>query len=230
MPHGKVALLTGGNRGIGRAIAVELERAGFRVVLGMRRPGDAVPGLTDPLRLPYDAEDPGAADALVAATIAAAGRIDVAIASAGILRNVGIRDGRDADLDDLLAVNVKAPYRFARAVLPHLEAAGAGRFVVLASLSGKRVKGGNIGYQMSKHAMVALAHSVRTAGWAKGVRATALCPSYVNTEMVAGVGSVAPANMTQPEDLARLVAAVVQLPNTAAVAELLVNWQHEDML
>ncbi|HEV2606041.1 MAG TPA: SDR family NAD(P)-dependent oxidoreductase [Microvirga sp.] len=230
MANGKVALLTGGNRGIGRAIAVELERAGYRIALGMRRPGETVEGLSDPLRLAYDATDPAAAEALVTATIAATGRIDVAVASAGILRNVGIRDGKDADLDDLLAVNVKAPYRFARAVLPYLEAAGEGRFVVLASLSGKRVKGGNIGYQMSKHAMVALAHSVRAAGWAKGVRATALCPSYVNTEMVAGVGSVAPANMTQPEDLARLVATVVGLPNNATVAELLVNWQHEDMV
>lgn len=230
MSNGKVALLTGGNRGIGRAIAVELERAGYRVVLGMRRPDDVVVGLNDPLKLPYDATDPKAADGLAAATIAATGRIDVVIASAGILRNVGIRDGKDAELDELLEVNLKAPYRLARAVLPQLEAAGEGRFVVLASLSGKRVKGGNIGYQMTKHAMVALAHSVRTAGWAKGVRATALCPSYVNTEMVAGVGSVTPEKMTQPEDLARLVATVVQLPNNATVAELLVNWQHEDML
>ncbi len=226
----KVALITGGNRGIGKAIALELKAAGYQLSLGMRQPERLPADLAGAFATPYDAANIHGADAFVAATIAQFGRIDVVVASAGILRNVSIRDGKDEDLDDLLDINVKAPYRLARASLPYLEASGTGRFIMLSSLSGKRSRGLNIGYQMSKHAVVALAHSVRRAGWDKGVRATAVCPAYVNTEMVAGIPGIAPEMMTQPADLARLVATIVQLPNNATVAEILVNFQHEDMV
>ena len=226
----KTALLTGGNRGIGLSIALELQAAGFQICLGMRQPNKRPAGLNGALALPYEASVAGSADSLVAEMVARLGRIDVVVASAGILRNVSIRDGKDSDLDDLLDINVKAPYRLARACLPHLEASGQGRFIMLSSLSGKRVRGLNVGYQMSKHAVMALAHSVRRAGWDKGVRATAICPAYVNTEMVAGVAGLDTQMLTQPADLAKLVATIVQLPNTACVAEILVNFQHEDMV
>jgi NAD(P)-dependent dehydrogenase (short-subunit alcohol dehydrogenase family) len=102
--------------------------------------------------------------------------------------------------------------------------------VQLASLSGKRVKNLNVGYQMSKHAMVALTHAVRRAGWQDGVRATAVCPGFVNTEMAAGLADLEPLEMTQPGDLAQLVVNTIELPNTASVAELLVNCRYEEML
>ena len=72
-----------------------------------------------------------------------------------------------------------------RQALPHLEASGSGRIVNVASLSGKRVKNDNVAYNMSKFAVVALTHAVRRLGWEKGVRATALCPSFVRTDMTA---------------------------------------------
>jgi NAD(P)-dependent dehydrogenase (short-subunit alcohol dehydrogenase family) len=88
----------------------------------------------------------------------------------------------------------------------------------------------NAGYQISKHAVVALTHAVRRIGWEHGIRATALCPGFVNTDLVAHVTDVPQDQMTDPADIARLVATVVALPNTAAVAELLVNCRYEHML
>ncbi len=124
---------------------------------------------------------------------------------------------------------MKAPFRLIQAALPHLRRAGNARVVQIASLSGKRVKNLNAGYQMSKHAVIALTHAVRRAGWDDGVRATAICPGFVNTEMAAGIADLAPEAMTQPDDVARLVANTIDMPNSASVAEILVNCRHEDM-
>jgi NAD(P)-dependent dehydrogenase (short-subunit alcohol dehydrogenase family) len=83
---------------------------------------------------------------------------------------------------------------------------------------------------MSKFAVVALTHSVRRLGWEKGVRATALCPSFVRTDMTADSSVIAAEQMSDPKDLAELVATLIALPNTAAIAELLVNCRLEDMV
>ena len=151
--------------------------------------------------------------------------------AAGINPLVRVIDEDEGPLDEMWEVNVKAPLRVVRAALPYLEASGTGRVINVASLSGKRVKNESNGYAMTKFAVVALTHSIRRLGWDKGVRATALCPSFVKTDMTVQYhGKVSPAEMTQPEDLAALVETVMALPNNAVVAELLVNCRYEEML
>jgi NAD(P)-dependent dehydrogenase (short-subunit alcohol dehydrogenase family) len=229
----RVAMISGANRGIGLAIARELKAQGFALSLGVRRPAD----FSDPLAsdeavllCAYEASERAAAAAWTQQTVARFGRIDVLVNNAGISRFVGLEEGSEDDLDALLDLNVKAPFRVIRAALPHLKKSGSGRVVNLASLSGKRVLGLNAGYQMSKHAVVALTHAVRRVGWEHGIRATALCPGFVETDMTARVTDLPRDEMTNPEDLAKLVATVVALPNNAAVAELLVNCRYEHML
>jgi NADP-dependent 3-hydroxy acid dehydrogenase YdfG len=226
-------MISGASRGIGLAIARELKQAGLALSLGIRTPksfSDPLAAGSDVLVHRYDAHDRDAAASWVEATIARFGRIDVLVNNAGISGFVSLEEGSEDDLDELLAVNVKAPFRLIRAALPHLKASGSGRVINVASLSGKRVMGLNAGYQMSKHAVVALTHAVRRIGWEHGIRATALCPGFVNTDLVAHVTDVPHDQMTDPADLARLVATVIALPNTAAVAELLVNCRYEHML
>jgi NADP-dependent 3-hydroxy acid dehydrogenase YdfG len=226
-------MISGASRGIGLAIARELKQAGFALSLGIRTPksfSDPLATDSDVLLHPYDAHDRDAAMPWVKATVARFGRIDVLVNNAGVARFVGLEEGSEDDLDAMFDVNVKAPFRLIRAALPHLKASGSGRVINVASLSGKRVMGLNAGYQMSKHAVVALTHAVRRIGWGHGIRATALCPGFVNTDLVAHVTDVPHDQMTDPADLARLVATVVALPNTAAVAELLVNCRYEHML
>lgn len=225
----KVAMVSGANRGIGREIALELARRGYRLSLGMREP-HPFDGAPDALSHGYEARDPKSARAWVDATLERFGRLDVLVSNAGICRMIDFDNGTDALLAETLDINVQAPFRLVQAALPHLRRAGAGRFVQLASLSGKRVKNLNVGYQMSKHAMVALAHAVRRAGWSDGVRATAVCPGFVNTDMAAAVADLEPAAMTQPGDLARIVVDTIELPNTASIAELLVNCRYEETL
>ena len=154
----------------------------------------------------------------------------VLINNAGMGSDVTLRDASEAALDDIWAVNCKAPLNMIRCALPHLEASGSGRVVNIASLSGKRVANDHVAYSMSKFAVLALTHSTRRIGWDKGVRATAICPSFVRTDMTAGTDKIAPDKMIDPADLAELVATVIALPNTASVSELLVNCRLEAMV
>jgi NAD(P)-dependent dehydrogenase (short-subunit alcohol dehydrogenase family) len=230
-------MVSGANRGIGLAISKALAEASYRLSLGVRNPDSIGVDLgEDALIQRYDAASPADARSWVDATIAAFGRIDVLVNNAGTAEFVGLMpSGDDAEsaeaaLDRLLDINVKAPFRLVRAAMPHLAATGSGRIITLASLSGKRVLGLNAGYQISKHAALALSHAARRAGWDQGVRATAVCPGFVATDMTKDRPELDAAEITQPEDLARLVVDILKLPNTASVAELLVNWRYEASL
>lgn len=158
------------------------------------------------------------------------GRIDGLVNNAGMHSSITLRAPDEAELDAIWAVNCKGPLNLIHCALPHLEASGAGRIVNVASMSGKRVRNDHVAYNMTKHAMVALTHAARRISWDKGVRATALCPSFVPTDMTAASKAMERQDMTQPEDLARLVATVLALPNNASLAELLVNCRLEDTL
>ncbi|MFH6784553.1 MULTISPECIES: SDR family NAD(P)-dependent oxidoreductase [Methylobacterium] len=226
-PVGRVALVSGASRGIGRAVAERLSGAGYRISAGLRDPRRA-PAEWQACR--YDAEQAGSAEAWVAEAMGRFGRIDVLVAAAGINPKAHFLDADETALDALLTVNVKAPMRMIRAAWPYLVASGTGRIVTLASLSGKRVRNDNTGYAMTKAALVSLTQAVRREGWDHGVRATAFCPGFVDTDMTAHVTRQPRDLMSRPEDIAALIETLVRLPNTASVAELLLNCRHEDML
>jgi len=234
-PEGRVVLVSGASRGIGRAVAERLHARGYTVSAGARDPAAlerALAHLAGPrfLAARYEAADRDSHAAWVEATLARFGRIDGLVNNAGASSRFSIEAGEEADLDTLLSVNVKGPLFLTRLCLPHLRASGAGRIVNVASLSGKRVRNDDIAYAMTKFALMALTHGTRRIGWADGVRAAALCPSFVATDLTASVTKVERSEMIDPDDLATLAETVIALPNTASVAELLVNCRLEDML
>jgi NADP-dependent 3-hydroxy acid dehydrogenase YdfG len=233
-PEGRVVMVSGANRGIGLAVARCLHAKGYRLSLGGRDAGKVEAALAgvDPARViavTFDARDRASCAAWVERTGSHFGRIDGLVNNAGIALDVGIEDDDEAAYDEMWDVNVKGPLRLIRCAMPHLRKSGSGRVVNLSSLSGKRVKNAHAGYAMSKFAVVALTHAVRRLGWDDGVRATAICPSFVATDMTAQVTAVSRGDMIQPADLAELVATALALPNNAVVAELLVNCRLEDM-
>ncbi len=229
-PTGRVAMVSGASRGIGRAIAARLRARGYRISAGVRSPS-SVEAADDVLVQTYDAERAEDAPAWVAATMARFGRIDALINAAGISTpRVRLDDADETALDGMWRVNVKGPLRLIRAALPHLRAGGEGRVINVASLSGKRVANENFGYAMSKFALIALTQSVRREGWDAGIRATALCPGFVATDMTAYVTTAPREKMTDPADIAVLAETLIMLPNTATIGEMLVNWRLEPML
>lgn len=229
---GRVVMISGASRGIGAAIADRLLADGYSLSLGMRSPTQP----TDPERIlthRFDARDPPTAGAWVAATMQRFGRLDALVNNAGIFKNVTFEEGSEADLDELWAVNVKGPFRLTRAALPYLKAAPHGRVVNICSTDGKRVRDrtASLGYVMSKHALVAMTHATRFAGWDDQLRATALCPGAVETDLVKDVpGAVPGPGRIDPQTIAETVSLLLALPDNASVAELVVNTRLESML
>jgi NADP-dependent 3-hydroxy acid dehydrogenase YdfG len=224
----RIVMVSGASRGIGRAVVERLLASGFRVSAGLRDPSR----LAESERLMthrYDAEDAKSPVSWVNATVARWGGIDAIVNTAGINPKVRVSDEGENELDEMWRVNVKGPLRLVRATLPHLAVCGHGRVINLGSLSGKRV-GGNVGYAMTKFAVVALTHGIRREGRAAGIRATVICPGYVATDMTLNDDEIPRHEMSQPDDIARLAETALMLPNNASISEMLVHCQFEPML
>ena len=235
-PDGRVVMVSGANRGIGRAIAEALYSAGYNVSLGARNPDslDAVISNWDPqrsMKARYDAEDKNSHTLWVEQTQAHFSRIDGLVNNAGVAIRVKVDEDLVNDKDDVLdhmwAVNVKAPLSMIRNALPHLKRSGQGRVINIASIAGKGIYNNNVGYAMTKFAAVALSHATRRMGWDDGVRCTAICPGLVRTDMTADVDTFPIDEMMEPGDIAALAVTVMGLSNSASVAELVVNCRND---
>ena len=239
----RTLLISGASRGIGRAVAERALADGHRLSLGLRdlemlkqTPLDPMLAGSDKVMLhPYSAEDPEAARAWVEATINHFGGFDSVIHSAGIFSRVPLlfEPGEDQEIAHTINVNLMGPWWLTRAAWPQLASHGEGRIQVLVSMSGKRSKGRLAAYSASKFALLGLCQTMRNEGWAAGIRVTAICPGWVNTDMAAAVRS-GPSDrwptqpmdaeaMTQPEDIASMSAELLRLPNRAVPFELAVN-------
>lgn len=230
----KVAMLSGGGRGLGAAIGDKLLDEGWCLSLGLRDRTQAERyGTSANLMVAdFDATQPATAQGWVDATAEKFGRIDALVNNAGILRMVDFEQGDEEDLDALWSVNVKAPFRLIKAALPHLRKSGKGRVINVASTDGKRFRQGtSIGYSMTKHALMALTQATRAAGWDDGVRATAICPGAIDTDLIADIPGVTPkAERLTAETVAEIVAFALSLPNQASVPELIVNTRSESLI
>jgi NAD(P)-dependent dehydrogenase (short-subunit alcohol dehydrogenase family) len=233
---GRVIAITGASRGLGAAIARRLHADGFTLALGVRDVAATEKALAFSERCTvhrFDALQAASAEAFIAAAFAAHGRLDGLVNNAGVLRRFGFDHPDEAALDEMWAVNVKAPFRTIRAALPHLKASGNGRIVNIASTDAKRYRDPTapLGYVMSKHALLALSHAAKFAAHEDGVRVTALCPGAIDTELIAGLPGATPAaNRLKPETVAEAVSLLLRLPKEATVAELVMNTRLEASL
>ena len=237
-PTGRVVMISGASRGIGAAIAERLLADGFTLSLGVRRPAEvrskfATAAADRVLVSHFDALALDSAQTWLDETTKRFGRLDALINNAGITKPLSFTSGDESALDELWAVNVKAPFRLIRLVLPLLARAGNGRIINVASTDGKRYRDASvsIAYALSKQALVALSHAAKFAGWEDGVRVTALCPGAVETDLLKGLPGVTPVGKRiAPATLAEIVGLLLRLPNTASVAELVINTRLEHSL
>jgi 3-oxoacyl-[acyl-carrier protein] reductase len=229
---GRTAIVTGGSRGIGRAISVALARDGAAVAVNYRRGSAAAEQLAAELTaaahaaraFPASLDSNAQIEDMVAAVTAEFGPPDIVVNCAGVAsRGQPVADTDPAELMRLMAVNVFGPHRLAQLVLPGMRKRGLGHIVMISSTA-TRVMGANgAPYNMAKAAMEALAYTLAAEEERYGIRVNVVAPGLVNTEMgrrmtraVHGVADMSALDadspfgrVCQPEDVADVVAFLV---------------------
>ena len=179
---GKLALVTGGGRGIGAAIARALAGAGARVVVcGRTRPElDAVAREIGGVAMRLDLSDRRETDEVIASV----GHVDVLVNNAGIAESAALERITDAMWDRILELDVTAPFRVTRALVPSMIARKWGRVINVASNAGVSGYAYSAAYCAAKHALVGMTRALAIDLARTGVTINALCPGWVETQMV----------------------------------------------
>jgi NAD(P)-dependent dehydrogenase (short-subunit alcohol dehydrogenase family) len=217
------ALVTGGSSGIGLAIARALHGEGYGLTLAARKVErlEAAGAELGAQTLSVDVRDEDACSALVAAHVERFGGLDVLVNSAGVGIGGTIGDLTTKAWDLQQDVNLRGTFLMTREALPHLRSA-KGYVVNLASIAGTIPTPGLAGYGASKAGVIALTRSLLREEAESGVRATALCPGFVDTPMTTWTGLEAD-EMIRPEDCAELVLSLLRLSPAARVPVIVVE-------
>ena len=194
--HGRVAIVTGGTRGIGRAVARALAADGAAVVLTGRDPGrveaaaqELLAAGREALGLTLDLGQGDAVQRVVAATQERFGRIDLLVNNAGITRDALLVRMKDADWDEVLGVNLRAAFQATRAVARVMMRQRCGRIVNISSASGVMGTAGQANYAAAKAGLIGLTKSTarELAHW--GILVNAVAPGLVETDMTAALSA-----------------------------------------
>ena len=181
---GKVAIVTGASRGIGRSIALELGREGVQLTLvarseaGLREIGRELPPGPAPLLLSRDLLVADARQAVVESTVQHFGALHILINNVGASVGGDIAGTNAEDLQHSFQVNVEVPFLLTKAALPHMEKSGFGRVVMLASIYG-RESGGKLPYNAAKAAETSLAKGLAREVASKGITVNTVAPGSI---------------------------------------------------
>ncbi len=198
--NGRVALVTGASRGLGRAAALALAGAGAATAINFRSREDAAAEVVAAVQeaggramaVRADVSQAGEVTAMVNAVEKELGPVDILVNNAGIIRPQKIEDIAEADWDELLAINLKSAFLCTQAVLPGMRQRRWGRIINVASLAAQL--GGLVGphYSASKAGMLGLTHAYATLLVKEGITVNAINPALIDSDMVRGNPNVRP--------------------------------------
>jgi 3-hydroxybutyrate dehydrogenase len=190
---GRIALITGASRGIGRAIALRYAEEGADLFLTASGHGplDETRALAEALGARVlthaaDVSDRAAVQAMVDAALSAFGGIDVLVNNAGVYKAARLVDYTPEDFDRIMQVNVYGAFHVMQLLLRHMQARGRGKVVNIASTAGKWGSMNQSAYNASKHALVGLTRCAALEMGAHGINVNAICPGFVQTDMIEG--------------------------------------------
>ncbi len=226
---GQVALVTGGSRGIGLAIAARLGRMGARIAIcarsaesleraaeGLRR--DAV----ETLAMAADVTRSAEVTALVERTRKSLGPVDILVNNAGVGIFGPVQALRESDWDAVLDTNLKAVFLVSKEVAPEMIRRRTGQIINISSLAGKNAFANGSVYCASKWGLLGLTYCMAEDLRTYGIRVSAVCPGTVATEFSPHAGKD-PSKMLQPDDVAHAVAALVTQAPQSFISEVLLR-------
>lgn len=192
---GKVALVTGATRGIGRAIAMKFAEEGAAVAFTYRSSSEAAEKLVAELTemgvkakgYASDAADFSATEAIVGEIHKEFGHIDVLVNNAGITSDSLMMRMSEQQWDDVINVNLKSAFNFTHAIVPIMARQRSGSIINMSSVVGMAGNAGQSNYSASKAGLIALAKSIAKEMGPRGIRANAIAPGYILTDMTSAL-------------------------------------------
>ncbi len=220
---GKTAVVTGGSRGLGRAVCLELAAGGANIVLcyaGNEAAANETAAACEALgakvvAVRCNVADSGEVKALMDTAIQAFGRIDILVNNAGITRDGLLMMMKETDFDDVIATNLKGTFLCMKAVARQMMKQRYGRIVNLSSVVGLRGNAGQVNYAASKAGVIGMTKSLAKELASRGVTVNAVAPGFMETDMTAAMPEAAKAatlaaipmgRMGAAEDVAKTVA------------------------
>ena len=218
-----VALVTGGSRGIGRAICLELARQGAAVAVNYAGNEQAAQETVEACRalgvqaeaFQADVSDPAACESLIAQVKERFGRLDILVNNAGVTRDGLLMTAKPEDFDKVLDTNLKGAYFCMKAAAKVMMRQRYGRIVNLSSVVGLRGNAGQTNYSASKAGLIGLTKSLAKELASRNVTVNAVAPGFIATDMTAALPEAVRTEMCktipeghagQPEDVANAVA------------------------
>lgn len=179
----RTVLVTGGNRGIGRAIALAFARAGHRVAVTART-GSGPEGV---LTVQADVTDSASLDAAFRVVEAELGPVEVVVANAGITKDTLLLRMSDADFDDVVATNLGGAFRVVKRASKGMLRARFGRVILISSVVGMLGSAGQVNYASSKAALTGFARSLTRELGGRGITANVVAPGFIESDMTAAL-------------------------------------------
>jgi acetoacetyl-CoA reductase len=214
----RIALVTGGTRGIGAAISVALKEAGHGVAAVYHHNEEAAAAFCDRHRIPvfrWDVADHGACAEGVARVEREMGPVDILVNNAGITRDVTLHKMTHEQWWDVIHTNLGAMFNMSRRVIEGMRERGHGRIVNISSINGRKGQVGQCNYAAAKAGIFGFTKALALENAKKGITVNAIAPGYCDTAMVAAVppdvlqaivAQIPVGRLGTPEDVARVVA------------------------
>jgi 3-oxoacyl-[acyl-carrier protein] reductase len=219
----KVALITGGSRGIGRAVALELAARGAAVVVNFHRSSEAADDVVKKIQetggkaaaFQADVSDIKQAEALIKFAVQTFGDLSILVNNAGITKDTLIMMMSESDWDEVITTNLKSTFNCSKAAVKHMLRKRYGRIINMASVAGQMGNAGQTNYSASKGGQIAFTKSLAREVASRNITVNAIAPGFIDTEILelmppdileAAIKMVPLARKGKPEEVAYAVA------------------------
>jgi acetoacetyl-CoA reductase len=209
----RVALVTGGTRGIGKAISARLKADGFVVAANYAGNSEAAEATAKELGIKvykWDVGDEAQCAEGIAKVVAECGPVDVLVNNAGITRDGLFHKMSAEKWRDVIRVDLDSLFFMTRPVIEGMRERGFGRVINISSINGQKGQVGQVNYSTAKSGMIGFTKALAQEGASKGVTVNCICPGYIDTDMVAAV----------PEDVLKKIIATIPVGRLGKAEEI----------